>query len=112
MSPRPLLAWASDHFSFPLPGAHPFPLVKYTRVREALLADGVLHPEWVTASDPAPREWLVQAHDADYVDRTLVGEWTAAEVRRLGLPWSAEPVVKLGANRTRDARVVARCARR
>ena len=36
---RPLLAWASDHFAFPLPDSHPFPLAKYARVRERLLAE-------------------------------------------------------------------------
>ncbi len=35
---RPLLAWASDHIIFPLPGTHPFPLAKYALVRERLLA--------------------------------------------------------------------------
>ena len=39
---RPLLLWASDHWSFPLPAAHPFPLEKYRLVRERLLADGVV----------------------------------------------------------------------
>ncbi len=94
MSLRPLLAWASDHYSFPLPGAHPFPLIKYTRVRETLLADGVLQPEWLTASEPAPQDWLEAAHEADYVARTMRGDWTPAEVRRLGLPWSAELVTR------------------
>ncbi len=85
---RPLRVWASDHFTFDLPESHPFPIAKYRAVREALLADGTLEPEWVSRSEPAPREWLEAAHDADYVTRTLAGEWTVAEVRRLGLPWS------------------------
>jgi len=86
--PRPLLVWASDHFGFELPQSHPFPLSKYRAVREALLTDGTLQPDWVSRSEPAPRDWLEAAHDASYVQRTLTGEWTAAEVRRLGLPWS------------------------
>ena len=88
MSTTPLLAWASDHFAFPLPEAHPFPLAKYTMVRELLLEQDVLEPEWITRSEPAPLEWLLAAHDADYVARTLEGRWSDAEVRKLGLPWS------------------------
>lgn len=88
MNARPLLAWASDHFAFPLPETHPFPLPKYTLVRERLIEDGVLDPAWIARSEPAPVEWLQTAHTADYVTRTLEGRWTDSEVRRLGLPWS------------------------
>ena len=94
MTSRPLLAWASDHHAFPLPEQHPFPLAKYTRVRETLLAGGVLEPHWVTRSEPAPVEWLERAHASDYVERTLAGRWTEAEVRRLGLPWSPALVTR------------------
>ncbi|MEQ1831450.1 MAG: histone deacetylase [Candidatus Eisenbacteria bacterium] len=88
MSARPLLAWASDHHAFPLPAAHPFPLAKYTLVRERLLAEGVLAPEWLTRSEVAPESWLRAAHADDYVTRTLAGTWSDTEVRKLGLPWS------------------------
>ena len=88
MSTRPLLAWSSDHHAFPLPAAHPFPLAKYTLVRERLLAEGVVAPEWLTRSEMAPESWLRAAHTDDYVTRTLSGGWTDAEVRKLGLPWS------------------------
>jgi len=88
VSPRPLLAWASDHHAFPLPASHPFPIAKYTLVRERLLADGVLDPGWLSRSEPAPLDWLHAAHEPEYVSRTVRGAWSAAEVRRLGLPWS------------------------
>jgi len=91
---RPLLAWASDHFAFPLPESHPFPLAKYARVRERLLAERVLEPAWLTPSEPAPESWLHSAHDVAYVSRVLRGEWTAAEARRLGLPWSPALVAR------------------
>ena len=88
MSDRPLHAWTSDHYSFPLPPSHPFPLTKYALVRERLLADGVLEPAHVLRSEPAPPEWLAAAHDPAYVARALGGGWSAADERRLGLPWS------------------------
>ena len=94
MSSRPLLAWASDHHSFPLPPAHPFPLPKYALVRERLLAERVLELEWVTRSEPAPEAWLLAAHEPGYVARTLAGEWSDAEVRKLGLPWSKALVTR------------------
>jgi acetoin utilization deacetylase AcuC-like enzyme len=89
MNTRPLLAWASDHHTFPLPDAHPFPLAKYARVRERLVEEQVLEPADVHRSEPAPVEWLTLVHTPAYVARTLGGEWTDAEVRALGLPWSA-----------------------
>ena len=85
---RPLLLWASDHHTLDLPEAHPFPVQKYSGVRELLVGEGTVRAEWVARSEPAPREWLEAAHTQDYVSRTLAGEWTAAEIRRLGLPWS------------------------
>jgi acetoin utilization deacetylase AcuC-like enzyme len=91
---RPLLAWASDHHTFPLPETHPFPVAKYARVRERLIAERVLEPDWLTRSDPAPEDWLRLAHHDAYVERTLRGEWSAEELRRLGLPWSPELVTR------------------
>jgi acetoin utilization deacetylase AcuC-like enzyme len=91
---RPLLAWASDHHTFPLPDAHPFPLAKYGRVRERLFEEHVLEPAEVHRSEPAPVEWLTLVHTPEYVTRTLGGDWTAAQVRSLGLPWSESLVTR------------------
>ena len=75
---RPLHAWASDHHTFALPAAHPFPLGKYALVREWLLADGVLDAAHVHRSEPAPVEWLSLAHEPAYVERVVRGELTRA----------------------------------
>jgi acetoin utilization deacetylase AcuC-like enzyme len=91
---RPLLAWASDHHEVPLPPGHPFPMPKYRALRERLLAEGVLRPAELARSVPAPVEWLVLAHDTDYVARVLDGGLDAAAVRRLGLPWTRELVAR------------------
>lgn len=95
---RPLLAWASDHFGLPLPEGHPFPVAKYALLRERLLADGVLAPHEIARSEPAPLEWLEAAHDPAYVARAVAGRFDAAEVRRLGLPWSADLVARARAS--------------
>jgi acetoin utilization deacetylase AcuC-like enzyme len=91
---RPLLAWASDHFTIPLPANHPFPLAKYALLRETLTRDGVLAPGWISRSEPAPLDWLHAVHDPAYVARMLAGEVPDADARRLGLPWSPELVVR------------------
>jgi len=91
---RPLHAWTSDHHAFPLPANHPFPLAKYAQVRERLLAGGELDAAHVHRSEPAPLEWLAMVHEPGYLERTLAGAWTAAEVRALGLPWSEALVTR------------------
>lgn len=65
---RPLLAWASDHFAFPLPAAYPFPLAKYALVRERLLADGADDDQVLAALEDT-----IEAH---------VNVWRAARVAR------------------------------
>jgi len=85
---RPLLAWTSDHYAVALPEAHPFPMAKYPLLRERLLEEGVLAAANITRSEPAPLDWLLAAHDRAYIKRALSGGFDAAEVRRLGLPWS------------------------
>jgi acetoin utilization deacetylase AcuC-like enzyme len=63
-------------------------MAKYRMLRETLLAEGVLDPRHVHASEPAPLEWLEAAHEPAYVARVLEGRLDRAEERRLGLPWS------------------------
>ncbi len=94
-APRaPLLAWASDHHEVPLPEGHPFPITKYRAVRERLVADGVLSDADVARSEPAPLDWLLEAHDADYVAAATDGRLADAAIRRLGLPWSPALVTR------------------
>ena len=91
---HPLHAWSSDHHALELPPGHPFPIAKYRALREKLLAEGVLAPGHVHASEPAPDAWLLLVHAADYVDRIERGALGAQERLRLGLPWSAPLVTR------------------
>jgi acetoin utilization deacetylase AcuC-like enzyme len=84
----------SDTFVFPLPGKHRFPLGKYGQLRQAVEAAGLVPPEALLIPEPASDEQLLRAHDADYVRRVNAGELTALEVRRIGLPWSPDLVVR------------------
>ena len=89
-----LRVWASDAYEVPLPPGHPFPMAKYRALRELLLAEGIVTPDRVAPSRPAPLEWLRRVHDDAYVDRALGGGLSADEVRRLGMPWSAALVTR------------------
>lgn len=85
----PLHVWSSARYTFPLPDGHRFPISKYTLLREAVIAEGVVRPEFV--HDPAriSRDDLLLVHSTDYVDRFTAGTLSADEQRRLGFPWSA-----------------------
>ncbi|MDO9597123.1 MAG: histone deacetylase [Azoarcus sp.] len=82
----------ADHFVLPLPEGHRFPMVKYARLRERLLASGIFRADDFRVPDAAPDEALLRAHDADYVSRVCDGTLDSAEIRRIGFPWSAQMV--------------------
>ena len=71
---------------------HRFPITKYSRVLDRLLADGTLRDGDVVEPDPSSTEDLLLVHTEDYVSRLTRGELTPREVRRLGFPWSPEMV--------------------
>ena len=84
----PLHAWSSAHYVIALPDGHRFPIAKYARLRDAVLAEGVVRPEHLHDPARAPLEDVRRAHDADYLERLVRGTMPAAEQRRLGFPWS------------------------
>lgn len=82
----------ADHFVLPLPDGHRFPMIKYARLRERLLASGVFRADDFRVPDAAPDETLLRAHDVGYVDKVARGTLDSAEIRRIGFPWSAQMV--------------------
>jgi acetoin utilization deacetylase AcuC-like enzyme len=75
-----------DHFDFPLPEGHRFPLSKYRLLRERVqreLADSLL-----IESEPAADGMILNVHTAEYLQKLKDCALTAAEQRRLGFPWS------------------------
>jgi len=72
----------------PLPEGHTFPMSKYARLHERVLAVapalGITLHEPPAASDAA----LARAHDADYVRAMADGSADPALMRRIGFPWS------------------------
>ena len=78
----------SDRYLVPLLPTHPFPMQKYRLVRDRLLAEGSLTHWHLIDPRFATDEDILLVHDRDYWFRCKNGELTAAEVRRLGFPWS------------------------
>ncbi len=82
------LSHHSDYF-VPLPDGHPFPMGKYTILREILLDRAVAREADLVASEPIDLELLRSVHTDGYLAKLQHGSLTAAEQRRIGVPWSA-----------------------
>ena len=78
----------TDVFVLPLPAGHRFPMAKYARLRERLQASGEFGESDFRTPAAASTEQLCRAHEASYVARVGDGELSAAEIRRIGFPWS------------------------
>jgi acetoin utilization deacetylase AcuC-like enzyme len=75
-------------YCLPLPDGHPFPMAKYRLVREVLLDKGVLRAaDFAEPAEVALAE-LERVHEPAYLDKLALGTLSAAEERRLGVPWS------------------------
>lgn len=83
-------AWSSARYTVPLPDGHRFPIAKYARIRDEIVARGVLAAGAIEEPDRADRWALELVHTPRYADAVLAGTLTPAEVRRLGFPWSPD----------------------
>jgi acetoin utilization deacetylase AcuC-like enzyme len=75
-------------YQIALPAGHPFPISKYPLLLDLLLAEGVLAPGDVLEPEPVDMETLELVHTRDYLAKLNSSGLSAAEQRRLGLPWS------------------------
>jgi acetoin utilization deacetylase AcuC-like enzyme len=48
-----------------MPRGHRFPMQKYTLLREAIVAAGLVMPHDLVVPDPATDEQILRAHDED-----------------------------------------------
>ncbi|MAD78280.1 MAG: histone deacetylase [Planctomycetaceae bacterium] len=91
-----------DDYEIPLPEGHPFPMRKFSALREILLSEGLLgvgdlmEPEEISWDD------LRMVHEESYLRDLREGTLDAKAIRRLGLPWSPALVrrSRLAANGT------------
>jgi acetoin utilization deacetylase AcuC-like enzyme len=82
-------AWSSARFTIALPDGHRFPIAKYARIRDEIVARGLLPAGGIEEPDRVDRWAIELVHTPRYVEAVLDGTLSAMEVRRLGFPWSA-----------------------
>jgi acetoin utilization deacetylase AcuC-like enzyme len=71
-----------------LRAGHPFPISKYPLLKERLLREGVLSEGELIAPEPLGLDALALVHTREYLAKLDSGTLSAAEQRRLGMPWS------------------------
>jgi len=96
-------AFYADHFVLPLPEGHRFPMRKYSRLRDRLVAEvsGITFQEAPAASDGE----LALVHTPAYIQGIAQGTLDAAFYREIGFPWS--PAMAERARRSVGASVAA-----
>jgi acetoin utilization deacetylase AcuC-like enzyme len=75
-------------YQIALPPGHPFPMSKYLLLKEQLLAEGTLSAHDIRQPEPLDDETLELVHTPEYLAKLASSGLSAAEQRRLGLPWS------------------------
>jgi acetoin utilization deacetylase AcuC-like enzyme len=81
-------AFYSDHFVLPLPEGHRFPMAKYAKLRERIVAAGIVAADRLVEAPPAGWDDLRLVHTAAYVEAVAGGRLAAEAQRRIGFPWS------------------------
>lgn len=82
----------TDRYVLPLPEGHRFPMSKYARLRERVEAARLSGEDRLAEPPAATDDELARAHDREYIRRVTRGELTAADMRRIGFPWTPEMV--------------------
>ncbi|MBN1953703.1 MAG: histone deacetylase, partial [Anaerolineae bacterium] len=82
-------------FPLPLPPRHLFPVRKYGLLRRALLDAGIVQAGDMAIAPEVTDAQILLAHDAGYLQRVQEGRLTEKELRRIGMPWSAEYVTRV-----------------
>ncbi|MBL8404877.1 MAG: histone deacetylase [Dechloromonas sp.] len=79
----------TDVFVLPLPAGHRFPMEKYSRLRESLLASGEFSAADFHLPHAATDEELGRAHDFAYIEAITHGQLPDKALKAIGFPWSA-----------------------
>ncbi len=85
------VAW-SDSYAHPLPSGHRFPMEKYTLLPEQLLYEGTLAPGNFFVPEVLDEKWIINTHDATYLERLKSQNLSRSEIRATGFPLSPELV--------------------
>ena len=81
-------AFYSDHFVLPLPEGHKFPMAKYSRLRQRIIAQGIVSADDLREAPVAAWAELELVHDPAYVEAVRSGTVAKDIQRRIGFPWS------------------------
>jgi len=84
-------AFFCHQFVLPLPPEHRFPMDKYAQLHARVAAATTLGIE-LREPGAASDDDLLRVHCPDYVSRMCGGRMSAADMRRIGFPWSAAMV--------------------
>lgn len=84
----------ADIYTIELPSGHRFPMEKYRRTRELLLAEGTITPSQLLPPILCDRETICRAHGEEYIDKVFKGEFDRSDELRLGFPWSPALVTR------------------
>jgi acetoin utilization deacetylase AcuC-like enzyme len=87
-SARRMHVWTHHRWRFPLPPQHRFPIDKYERLADRVVADGIVPVPHVHEAEPVDWAELAAVHDCGLLSRIREGCLTAREEKALGLPWS------------------------
>ena len=85
-------AFYTDRFVLPLPVGHRFAMIKYARLRERCLAEGILRPDELAEPPAATWDELARVHEPAYLAAARDGTLSPLEQRRIGFPWSPEMI--------------------
>ncbi len=77
-----------EAYQVPLSLDHPFPASKYALLKDQLVAERLLTNAEILVPAPLAIDTLSIAHTPEYLDKLMSDGLSAAEQRRLGLPWS------------------------
>ena len=81
-------AFYSDHFVLPLPDGHKFPMAKYARLRQRIVAEGIIAPSDLCQAPAASWDDLRLVHAEQYLNEIASGTLHRDAQRRIGFPWS------------------------
>jgi acetoin utilization deacetylase AcuC-like enzyme len=71
-----------------LPTGHPFPMAKYPRLRDLLLARGLIAVADLIEPVPLDLALARRVHTEEYLRKLEHGTLSASEQRKIGVPWS------------------------
>jgi acetoin utilization deacetylase AcuC-like enzyme len=75
-------------YQIALPVGHPFPMSKYGLLKGTLVGEGIIGAGDLLEPEPIDQSTLQLVHTADYLAKLAASALSAAEQRKLGLPWS------------------------